>query len=155
MLTILIDGHNLIPFTGLSLEDADDEVQLVGLLQAYARSQKAPQVEVFFDKAAPGRSGTRKFGLVRAHFVPRSSSADAAIEKRLQQMGRQARSATVISSDRRVQNSAKSFGSRVISSEDFARSLREKPGHSEVEDDRHGLDEGDLDEWLDLFRQKK
>ncbi len=64
----LIDGHNLIPKVGLRLDSPDDEMELVAILQEFARL-KRQQVEVYFDGAPIGYDGARSMGTVRAHFV--------------------------------------------------------------------------------------
>ncbi len=152
----LIDGHNLIPkIPGMSLENLDDEQQLLDLIQRFchARRQKA---EVFFDRAPFGKAKERQFGLVKAHFVSRQSSADEAIRKRLVQFGRGAANWKVVTSDRQVQVEAHTRGAEVISSEEFAALLVEtlakgSPGESGAKD----FSSGDLDEWLRLFGQDK
>ena len=64
----VVDGHNLIPKLGLRLDSPDDEMELVAILQEFARL-KRQQVEVYFDGAPIGHAGTRSLGTVRAHFV--------------------------------------------------------------------------------------
>jgi hypothetical protein len=49
---------------------------------------RAQRVEVFFDQAPAGLSGSRQFGMVKAVYVSRSSTADEAIRRRLVQIGR-------------------------------------------------------------------
>ncbi len=120
---LIIDGHNLIPkVPGLSLRDIDDEESLAALLQQYARA-KRKQVVVFFDGAPPGQAGERAYGVVRAHYVPAGRTADDAIRQYLEALGKAARSATVVSSDRQVQANARELRARVLSSDDFAREL--------------------------------
>ena len=48
-----VDGHNLIPKVGLRLDSFDDEMELVALLQEFARLHRR-QVEVYFDGAPAG-----------------------------------------------------------------------------------------------------
>ena len=82
----LIDGHNLIPkIPGLSLQDMDDEQQLITLLLEFCRLQRK-QIEVFFDNAPPGGVRARNFGNVIARFVKQGSSADQAIHQRLERL---------------------------------------------------------------------
>lgn len=151
----LIDGHNLIPqLPGLELDQLDDEQALVAQLQAFCRTGQH-QVEVFFDNAPVGHTGQRRFGRVLAHFVRQGSTADAAIQARLQRAGRQARSWAVISSDRQVQAAARHLGAQVLSSQDFAQQLlaassRRNATSAEEDPDLH-LSAEELDEWLNLF----
>ena len=116
----IIDGHNLIPkIRGLSLEAQDDEAQLVALLQEFHRVQRKP-VEVFFDDAPPGKAGMRAMGAIRAHFVAYDLEADEAIDVFLRGLGAQARNATVVTSDHKVQGYARERHAQVMTSEDFA-----------------------------------
>lgn len=152
----LIDGHNLIPFVkGLSLKQLDDEMRLLDLLQGFVRSNRA-QVEVFFDGAAPGWAGVKKFGAITAHFVLRGRTADEAIRRRLDQLP-QGSGVAVVSADRQVQAEARSHRAEVIPSGVFAQNLvpakQEPVKKKKVETD--GLTEDELNEWLDLFGDDK
>ena len=150
----IIDGHNLIPkVPGLSLVDIDDEMSLVEILQEFCRRQRK-QVEVFFDKAAPGGVRARKFGCVTARFVSQGRTADEAIKDRLMRLGGEARNYSVVSSDRAVQASARAARARVVSSDEFAGSILSKGIDSP--EDLGGLDDApmsgdEIDEWLELF----
>lgn len=161
---LIIDGHNLIPkIPGLSLRDIDDEESLAALLQQYARV-KRKQVLVFFDGAPPGQAGERVYGVVRAHYVPAGRTADDAIRKYLDGLGKAARSATVVSSDRLVQANARELRARVLSSEEFARELSvlragqvgsgaklsSKPRTSPAAEPP-AASPGDMSVWIDLF----
>jgi uncharacterized protein len=129
----IIDGHNLIPkIPGWSLRAMDDEEKLIALLQVYARVRRRSQIEVYFDGAPPGQSGTRVYGGIRAHFVPAAQTADDAIRRRLAELGRRARNASVVTSDRQVQANVRAAQARVIPSEDFARELLEASQEEEL-----------------------
>lgn len=151
----LVDGHNLIPkIRGLSLQRMDDEMELIQRLQIFCRVRRQ-SVEVYFDKAAPGRAGSFNYGMVKAVFVPLSSNADQAIRSRLQKLGRKARNWKVVSSDRQVQAEARYSQAEVIPSEEFAALMEgtliqavKSPG------DQKGLSEEEVDEWLQMFDQK-
>lgn len=153
----LIDGHNLIPYIpDLSLQDLDDEIQLVKLLQSFCQ-QTRKQVEVFFDKSSPGQRKIQIFGQVTARFVRENSSADQAIFQRLRQLGRQARNWTVVSSDRMVQLQAKALHAKVLPSDQFAHFLSDKINKSNKYKHDDGLKEhiqsdAELQEWLELFK---
>ena len=151
----LIDGHNLIPKVGLRLDSPDDEMELVAILQEFARL-KRQQVEVYFDGAPVGLAGTRKLGTVRAHFVPLGQTADSAIRKRLNQMEKDAANWIVVSSDREVQSSARVVRAQYVSAEDFVNTIRtahrSAPKRKSAETK---LSANEVDEWLKLFREKK
>jgi len=150
----IIDGHNLIPkVRGLSLQRLDDEMDLIQRLQTYCRVRRK-SVEVYFDKAAPGRQGARSFGAVKAHFVSESSNADTAIRQALHKLGKKARNWEVVSSDRQVQSEARAAGVKVVSSEEFAAQLDDAllqavKGAGESQ----GLTADEVDHWLDVFNR--
>ena len=146
----LIDGHNLIgKLPDIHLDQADDEERLIERLSAFCRSSRK-QVEVYFDRAAPGRAGRFRYGAVTAVFVPAGGTADAAIARRLDQLERTAGSWTVVSSDNAVQAHARAARARVMPSEQFAGLLR--GGKSDPGPDREfEIAEEDLEDWLRLF----
>ena len=150
----LIDGHNLIPKVGLRLDSPDDEIELVGILQEFARL-KRQQVEVYFDGAPIGQAGARNLGTVRAHFVKLGQAADSAIRARLNKMDREAKNWTVVSSDREVQSAARVVHAQFISSEDFVKLIKHainSTPKTNTEDKK--LSSAEVDEWLKLFRDK-
>ena len=151
-MVMLIDGHNLIPpMPGVDLSEPDDEDQLIRMLQEYCRLRRKT-VEVYFDQAPAGRAGVQQQGQVRAHFVPRGTTADAVIMARLKKMGKRAKNATVVSSDRQVVAAARAVHAGVVTSEAFA---AEWAGLTEDEpelDPRHRLlSEEELTAWEQLF----
>jgi len=151
----LIDGHNLIPKVGLRLDSPDDELELVAILQNFARL-KRQQVEVYFDGAPLGQSGTRRLGTIRAHFVRLGQTADNAIRARLIRMEKDAKNWTVVSSDREVQSAARASQAQFISAEEFVRMLREAQDSAptaSINDKK--LSAAEVDEWLKIFSNKE
>lgn len=150
----LIDGHNLIPKLALRLDDPEDELELVRLLQDFARIRRQ-QVEVYFDGAPAGQAGMRKFGTIKAHFVRQGSTADAAIRKRLDDMGRSAKNWVVVSSDHEVQRAAKVNQAQFIRSEEFVKQLRVALSTSakQANTDPH-MSAQEVDEWMRLFNKE-
>jgi hypothetical protein len=155
----LIDGHNLIPKVGLRLEAIDDELELIGILQEYSRKSRKG-IEVYFDGAQPGGTGSKRFGLVTAYFVSERSTADDAIERRLNALKGEARNWTVVSSDERVLSAARSARASTQTSEEFARKLGGDPGGGprrragQTERNGGGLSEVELNHWLDVFKKR-
>lgn len=156
----LIDGHNLIPKVGLRLDSVDDELELIELLQAHSRRSKS-RIEIFFDGAPAGQSGSRKFGLITATFVSKTSTADAAIRQRLAKLGGDARNWTVVSSDREVLEAARTAHARTQKAEEFAWRVRADlaaPGDGTGANARRGDDGGMSDEevrhWLEVFKKR-
>ena len=151
----LIDGHNLIPKLGLRLDSPDDEMELVAILQEFARLGRR-QIEVYFDGAPLGQAGTQRLGTVKAHFVPLGQTADNAIRARLKKMGKQTKNWIVVSSDRQVQADSHSLHAQVIASEKFVSELTHalasvpKPVAGQ-----HGLSSKEVNEWLDIFKSGK
>lgn len=151
----LIDGHNLIPKIGLRLDSADDEMELVTLLQKFSRLRRQP-VEVYFDGAPVPHAGTRKLGTVRAHFIRLGQTADAAIRARLRGMEKAAKNWTVVTSDREVQEAARGSQAQFISSEEFVKLLRTTiQSASKTVSSDAPLSEKEVEEWLWLFRRGK
>ena len=150
----LIDGHNLIPRVGLRLDSLDDELDLVTILQEFARLGHH-QVEVYFDGAPAGHAGARKLGAVQAHFVRLGQTADSAIRMRLQKMGKSARNWTVVSSDREVREAALTARARSMTSEEFVKSIRRMHRPSSTPVEERSLTKAEVEEWLKLFQQRK
>jgi predicted RNA-binding protein with PIN domain len=150
----LIDGHNLIPkIPGLSLAEFDDEARLIEMLQEFCRLARK-EAEVFFDNAPAGGMPVRSYGLLTARFIRSGRTADDAIRKRLDKLGRAARNWTVVSSDHAVQASARAAQARVLGSEAFAAQVLrtlEGAGKDTGASADAGLSEDEVDEWLDLF----
>lgn len=148
----LIDGHNLIPkIPGIQLDHLDDEQALFTLLDNYFKKNRKRAV-VYFDQASPGAPLELNTAYLRAHFVRKPSSADEAILLRLRKLGGDARNYTIITSDHWVADNARSLGASVISSDDFAHTLRintQEPSRKSK-----SSDEGDIDYWLDIFQDK-
>jgi len=152
----LIDGHNLIPNMGLRLDALDDERDLIVSLNEFCRLSRRGQVEIWFDNASSGTVQRRRVGQVTAGFVPRPSKADDAIRRRLVQLGRAARNWTVVTSDREVQKEARSKGAKVITSEEFARTVMEtlRLGPEPSAGSPPPMSEDDVEKWLKEFRDR-
>lgn len=151
----LIDGHNLIPKLGLRLDEPDDELELVRLLQDFARIRRQP-VEVYFDGAPVGQAGMRKFGTIKAHFVRQGSTADAAIRKRLEDMGKSAKNWVIVSSDHEVQSAAKVNQAGFIRSEEFVKQLRAALAtNTKQETIDSKMSAQEVEEWMKLFNKRE
>jgi uncharacterized protein len=151
----LIDGHNLIPkIPGLNLRKIDDEIALVKLLQSFCQ-RTGKKVEVYFDNAPPGFSGTRKFGNVTAVFVRAGGTADDRIRRRLSRLGGDAKNWSVVSSDRQVQAEARGVGAMVVSSGSFAKDLNQASITNQGENfEDKLLSPEEVDKWLEIFSKR-
>ena len=150
----LIDGHNLIPKLGLRLDSTDDELELIAILQEFCRIERK-QVEVYFDGAPSPQAGTRKRGSVTAHFVQLGTTADKAIQNRLKRLGRAAKNWIVVSSDRQVQAEARARHSEVITSEAFAKQLKQARNSAPKSSEDRKLSPKEVDEWLKIFKSRE
>ncbi|HEC36050.1 MAG TPA: hypothetical protein ENI39_05895 [Anaerolineae bacterium] len=150
---LLIDGHNLIGrMPDLSLEEPDDEAELVRRVRRYCRRHRR-RATVIFDAGLPGGPAPHlSGGPVEVVFASAASDADSLLCRRIRR-ARDPRGLVVVSSDQAVQRVARSQGARVVRAEDFAAELtapqraeeaREKPEHV-----------GDLEEWLRLFEHRR
>jgi predicted RNA-binding protein with PIN domain len=156
-MTYLIDGHNLIPhIPGLSLDQLDDEMELVTLLVNFSNKNKS-QVEVYFDHGNLNSERDFQRGRVHAHFVLPPMIADNAMLSRLLGIGRAAKNYIVVTSDQNIQNRARRVGAAVMSSQNFAQLL-----HNSIDkiSRRHSGqkpadNEKEIDEWLNLFNEGK
>ena len=150
----IIDGHNLIPkIPGLDLSSADDEMQLVELVQEFCRVRRK-RAEIYFDNAPPGQPRARHYGQVLAHFVRTGQTADDAIRARLLRLGAEARNWAIVSSDQQVQLAARAARAQTINSEEFARLLIDALCEGESPpnlDTKSALGADEVQEWLDLF----
>jgi predicted RNA-binding protein with PIN domain len=152
----IVDGHNLVShIPGLNLSMLDDEQRLVELLILFCQQSKH-KVEVYFDRAPVGMSGTTNHGRVRAHFVPVRSSADDSIRKRLRSLGKAASTWAVVSSDRSVQAATRESRAQVLSADEFASlmlsSLQPKDSTPSSPADLP-LSEAEVREWIAIFKQ--
>lgn len=148
----IIDGHNLIPnIPGMSLSSMDDEMELVGILQEFSRSRRQP-VEVYFDGAPEGKSGTKKFGTIKVHFVRKGLPADEAIISRLRKMGPGAKNTTVVTSDAHIQTQVRASGAKIMTSKAFAAILAGggKDISSGGKQDR-AVSENEVNAWMKEF----
>jgi len=150
----LVDGHNLIPRLGLRLDAIDDEMELVAVLQEFARLERR-QVEIYFDGAPAPHAGTRNLGAVKAHFVPLGQTADNAIRLRLKKLGNAAKNWTVVSSDRQVQADARAARAEVISSDEFVGLIKSANSNTPKSDQERKLSKNEVDEWLKIFSERK
>ncbi len=153
-MTLIIDGHNLIPkIPGISLADENDEQQLLALISEYCRLTRN-HAEVFFDGAPPPQRLPGGGGLVHAHYVRKGTAADDAIIAFVEKSGKNAKNQTVVSSDRHIQAQVRAFGSAVVSSETFAakviRKFRESPAAKTK--DEPSLSDEEVNRWMEIFR---
>lgn len=148
----LIDGHNLIgKLPNINLEDFEDEKALIELLIPFCVAVEK-KAEVYFDNAPIGQSRAKVHGRVTARYVRSGETADQAIKRKLHNLGSDAATWTVVTSDRDVQSAAKRSYAKIIQSEDFAQHLMSDYTKKEKKkSDDPKLSTSEIDEWMDLF----
>ena len=156
-MTLVIDGHNLVPkIPGLHLTDLDDEPRLIHLVQEYCRLRRN-NAELFFDGALPGTASGSSGGLVHVHSVRKGLTADQAIVDFLTTKGKSAKNFTVVTSDRRILAEVRSLGCAVVSSDQFAADLVNTLSKltEEKKAQEKPLSADEVDDWLALFKNKR
>ena len=158
-MSILIDGHNLIgQMNDLSLADPDDEAKLVQRLRVYRNAFNQP-ITVIFDS---GDNYTPPHDLsgggVTVVFANGSNSADKHLITRIERCANPRR-LMVVSSDHEIQQSARSRGAQVITSQEFARKMTQThaPKHkqrtSRLKRDQT-VSKREVEEWLKIFNNR-
>ncbi len=150
---ILIDGHNLIPHTGISLADPDDEEQLVKLLRRYALHGRKKTIVVVFDQGVDGHPRNLNGYNVTCHFAIPPDDADRELMRRIRQIKRIGEW-EVVTSDRAVAGVARAQRVRVVPSDVFARRLLERPQPTVQASEKYqerALSQREIAEWLAMF----
>jgi predicted RNA-binding protein with PIN domain len=151
----LIDGHNLIAHVpGLSLADPDDEVQLVLRLRQFA-ARKRQKITVVFDHGVPGGwSRELSTGPVKVVFADSHTNADRVIRERIRE-AKSPDAIKVVSSDGEIRHAAEARRAQVITSQEFAQMLEKPtPRQSQRGRDNVSLSNGEVQEWMRLFKKK-
>jgi predicted RNA-binding protein with PIN domain len=148
----MIDGHNLIgKLPDISLDDPNDEALLVQKLSGFAAGT-GKRCLVVFDHGLPGGSSRMGNRAVQVVFASGRSSADKVMIERIKKIP-DPTNWTVVSSDRDVQNVARSRRMRILHSEEFVTLLESPPrpvlDAGEASDVQLSADE--VDEWLNVF----
>jgi predicted RNA-binding protein with PIN domain len=133
----------------LSLQDPNDEEKLVQLLRSY-RAHTGKAITVVFD---PGQTfhltGVHQIGGLEVVFAPHSSSADAAIVRRVRS-SRNRRGWLVVTSDQELADTVARLGARVQSAQAFAGELGSHESKApDWRDTPPSPDE--VEAWLALF----
>lgn len=150
----LIDGHNLIgKMPDISLDDPDDEVQLILRLRSWTAQRKKRRVTVIFDGGMPGGKNVKlSTSSVRVVFASEGQIADALLVARILKAKNPAEF-TLVSSDNKILEVAQSKRMPTIKSDTFGMKL--KPRTSEPSptssDDQPQVSEEEVAQWLDLF----
>lgn len=148
---LLLDGHNLIGrASGLSLEREEEAREKLLRRVAAVRGSGRRRVFVVFDGNRPGAAKESSFGGIRVVFSPQGRTADEEILRRVEQG--QSGDVTVVTSDRRLADSARLLGARVESSEGFLARLRPAARRRTPSTPEVSVSPEEVEAWLRVFR---
>ncbi|MBX3057922.1 MAG: NYN domain-containing protein [Anaerolineae bacterium] len=152
----LIDGHNLIArMPDISLNDPDDEVQLILRLRSWAARSKKRQVTLFFDGGIPGGKDVRlSTPQVRVIFASVGQTADALLIKGINKV-KNPPEFLLVTSDQQIIAAANGRKMPHLTSDQFAAQLAAQwqetlPGPT-ITDDDPIISEAEVADWLATF----
>jgi hypothetical protein len=152
----IIDGYNLlwaIPKIDSDWGDITD-VQLCRLISRYLRVVRQPGEVIFDGIGPPDKTPFYSTVGVDIVFSGANTDADSIIEARLKDDSAPKR-LTIVSSDRRIRNAAKSRKAVSIKSEQFwlemVNLLNRRSSEVEPGEKRDGLDQAQTKQWLEYF----
>ena len=153
---IIIDGYNLLWYIRKTFDHLGSmtDIELSQLVDNYLKliNQKGEMVfDGTGDRGTNYHSGTSNLEII---FSGPNTDADTVIESKIK-ISTARRELTVVSSDRRIRDAAKSSGARSVKSEDFWANLQKritrKKGVPEPTEKRTGLDQASTEQWLKYF----
>lgn len=159
---IIIDGYNLIKSPRVSFPQANSlEAQREYLLQILQSSPalRNRQVTVVFDGGEPFPGPhTYTYGHIRLVFSGPRKTADEVIQQMIRKASRPAE-LHIVTSDRRIQFTARDHGAIVTDSPTFWEMLHITPvptGSGEQIDEKpaDALPDGEVQEWLKMFQNR-
>lgn len=153
----LIDGHNLIAkLPDVSLDDPNDEIELILRLKGWAAASPKRKITVFFDGGLPGGVAHRLSSSdIRVIFAPEGKTADSLIIKRIRAI-KNPPEYRLVTSDRQIIRVAQQRRMPHLLAETFATKLRVDQQNRQAlppspEIDEPPLTESEIAEWLELF----
>ena len=155
-MVVIIDGHNLLHSIQKTFEDFDSltAVRLCQIISGYLK-QVRENGEIVFDGTGPkDKSGFDNISNLEVFFAGQGSDADTVIEDKIKASTAPKR-LTVVSSDRRLQKAARARKATVVKSQVFwsnlCKQLSRKRTIKEPASKRHGISEGETEQWLKFF----
>jgi len=153
---IIIDGYNLLHSIHKANEDSDaiSDVQLCRIVDIFL-TQTGQKGEIIFDGTGPpDKSRFDNMKKLEVFFAGRGRDADTVIENKIKASTAPKR-LTVVSSDRRVLQAARTRKATIIKSNIFwntlQRQLSRKRTVREPAAKRQGLSESETKQWLKFF----
>jgi predicted RNA-binding protein with PIN domain len=157
---VIIDGHNLLNSIVKLHEESGQtsDVQLCWILSRYMKAV-GETGEIVFDGTGPrDKSQFDNIANLEVFFVGLGSDADTVIENKIKANSAPKR-LTIVSSDRRLRDAARTRKATAIKSEVFwdnlQKQLKQKKPVKEPEAKRSGLTESETQQWLDIFGIKQ
>lgn len=153
----LIDGHNLIAkLPDVSLDDPNDEVELILRLKGWAAASPKRKITVYFDGGLPGGGAHRlSSSAIKVLFAPEGKTADSLIIKRIRAV-KNPPEYCLVTSDQQIINVAQQRRMPHLLADAFATKMgddqqkRHAPPPPQDTDDTP-LSESEIAEWLELF----
>ena len=153
---VIIDGHNLLRSIQKAFEDFESitAVRLCRIVGRYL-SLINETGEIVFDGTGPrDKSGFDNISSLEVFFAGLGSDADTVIEDKIK-VSTAPRRLTVVSSDRRLRDTARARKATAVKSEVFWNNLRRqlsrKKTFKEPAAKRRGLSESETKQWLKFF----
>ncbi|HRQ37592.1 MAG TPA: NYN domain-containing protein [Chloroflexota bacterium] len=152
----LIDGHNLIArMPDISLNDPDDEVQLILRLRSWTARSKKRQVTLFFDGGIPGGKNVKlSTPQVQVIFASAGQTADALLINGINRV-KNPPEFQLVSSDQQIIAAAAARKMPHITSDKFAVELaaqwQERPPGPTIADDDPIISDAEVADWLAAF----
>lgn len=154
----LIDGHNLIAkIPDISLNDPNDEVELILRLKSWAAASPKRKVTVYFDGGLPGGMEQRlSTSDIKVIFASEGRTADSLIIKRFRKI-KNPPEYTLVTSDQEIIAAAQKRRLPHLRSETFAEKMgkdkqtRATPAPLPPETDDPEISASEIAEWLELF----
>lgn len=153
---IVIDGYNLLHSIQKTGEDSESisDVQLCHIVGRYLKLAGEKGEIIFDGTGPPEKSGFENINNLEVLFAGISSDADRVIEDKIK-ASTAPRRLTIVSSDRRLRDAARTRKATVVKSRVFWDNLRRlfRRGKTikEPAAKRRGLSESETDQWLKFF----
>ena len=153
---VIIDGYNLLRL----VENTDEEfasisdVQLCRILSRYLQMTRREGEIVFDGIGPPDKTGFNNINNLEVIFSGRSIEADTVIENKIAASTSPKR-LIVVSSDNRLRKAARTRKAVTLKCDMFwknaIKQLNRKRHVAEPTEKRHGLTQGETEQWLKLF----
>jgi len=153
---VIIDGHNLLHSIVKISDDTSsiDDLQLCWIISRYLKAIRK-KGEIIFDGTGPrDKTPFDNIANLEVLFAGLGTDADTLIENKIKANTAPKR-LSIVSSDRRLRDAARTRKATAIKSEVFwdnlQKQLRRKKPVKEPDAKRSGLTESETQQWLDIF----